>query len=942
MKKNTLILLLLLVGSMSFAQTTIEWDNSADTNSNNVATPIAINGHFTDPTTGVLVNVTATLSGGAVSSIAVPGITANTDNTEGTTNWFHSWQFTQDRAESGAANQTVTFVFDRAVQLDTFLIDDVDLDDQTGGFDDQFTLTAGFDNCTGLTSAGVATADITTNCGVTPNNSNVVINVNDGAGDYTASFTNGNTVATTYTLQFGGTLPNASLTFTLAATLLNTDTDGIPDFTDLDDDNDGIPDSYELCGTAAVPLVLSADIGINIDLDRFENETSWTLADPIGTIVASGGTYANGDDIIAANYTARTNGTYVFTIYDSVGDGISNNTALLLNTDENRASSYNLQVNGGTVFASAASPNFGSQDVRNIVINTINNNPFSCFSTNPMLDDDNDGVVNYKDPDFCTLNANGVCISMDTDGDGIPNHLDLDSDNDGILDVDEGGNGALDTNGDGMIDSNDAVYADANNDGQADGSVDANEEPDTDGDGIADYKDLDSDNDGINDTIEGGNNASDTNGDGMINSSDTGGGDADGDGISDSVDGNTSIFGDAGDPPHRDTDGDGIPDSQDLDSDDDGINDVTEAGNNAADTDGNGVVDGPDTDGDGIQDGVDQDPGNFGDMGDINTPPNDVSDPFDANSGGTGVLSCTGTDVDGDGIPDCADSDTNVFGEAQAGQLAIKVMLQGALLNSTGDKMRTDLAANGYVPLAEPYSTSGRARFTTYGSGGGETTTLAILDGNLGTDDAIVDWVFVELRDATDNTIILETRAALLQRDGDVVDEKDGISPISIPETSGTAYYVVIKHRNHLGAMFANTISLSTTPVTVDFTTATGADLYDKAGAIDYNNAEQITVGGVQALHGGNANADNQVGFSNGTNDFGAIQIDALLHPDNTTYYGGYDFGFGYFSGDVNMDGKVSFTASNSDASQLQIMALLYPLNTTYYGGYDFIIEQLP
>lgn len=77
---------------------------------------------------------------------------------------------------------------------------------------------------------------------------------------------------------------------------------------------------------------------------------------------------------------------------------------------------------------------------------------FSCLGgTDPGLDDDGDGIINYKDPDYCTLNAKGVCASIDADGDGIPNHLDLDSDNDGIADIVEAG--GPDTDGDGIIDN---------------------------------------------------------------------------------------------------------------------------------------------------------------------------------------------------------------------------------------------------------------------------------------------------------------------------------------------------------------------------------------------------------------------------------------------------------------------------------------------------------
>jgi len=59
------------------------------------------------------------------------------------------------------------------------------------------------------------------------------------------------------------------------------------------------------------------------------------------------------------------------------------------------------------------------------------------------------------------------CQNTDIDGDGAQDHLDIDSDNDGILDVVEGIG-------------------------------------DTDGDGIADFLDADSDNDGITDVVEAG------------------------------------------------------------------------------------------------------------------------------------------------------------------------------------------------------------------------------------------------------------------------------------------------------------------------------------------------------------------------------------------------------------------------------------------------------
>ena len=95
------------------------------------------------------------------------------------------------------------------------------------------------------------------------------------------------------------------------------------------------------------------------------------------------------------------------------------------------------------------------------------------------------------------------------------------------------------------------------------------------------------------------------------------------------------------------------------------------------------------------------------------------------------------------------------------------------------------------------------------GVGGGESTTAPILavTGN----DAIVDWVFIELRDKTAAGTVVATRAALLQRDGDIVSPSDGISPIAFSNNIPGNYFISIRHRNHLGVMSKNKIFLSST-----------------------------------------------------------------------------------------------------------------------------------
>ena len=147
-------------------------------------------------------------------------------------------------------------------------------------------------------------------------------------------------------------------------------------------------------------------------------------------------------------------------------------------------------------------------------------------------DDDGDGILNYEDTDFCTLNANGVCDNLDLDGDGIINQLDIDADNDGVPDNIEGQPtvGYIPPSG---VDSDnnglDDVYE--SNPGAGEGINAEN----TDGTDNPDYLDLDSDNDNVPDSIE----AHDTNHNGMIDAGEATflNSDADQDGLDDGFEG---------------------------------------------------------------------------------------------------------------------------------------------------------------------------------------------------------------------------------------------------------------------------------------------------------------------------------------------------------------------------------------------------------------------
>ncbi|PCJ65651.1 MAG: hypothetical protein COA58_09605 [Bacteroidetes bacterium] len=93
--------------------------------------------------------------------------------------------------------------------------------------------------------------------------------------------------------------------------------------------------------------------------------------------------------------------------------------------------------------------NDGIPDVQEICGDTATS--FACCGGDYFHDNDSDGILNYRDADFCTLNSFGVCRDMDFDNDGLINSLDQDSDNDGIPDVVEAT--GEDTDGDGYVDN---------------------------------------------------------------------------------------------------------------------------------------------------------------------------------------------------------------------------------------------------------------------------------------------------------------------------------------------------------------------------------------------------------------------------------------------------------------------------------------------------------
>lgn len=268
--------------------------------------------------------------------------------------------------------------------------------------------------------------------------------------------------------------------------------------------------------------------------------------------------------------------------------------------------------------------------------------------------------------------------------------------------------------------------------------------------------------------------------------------------------------------------------------------------------------------------------------------------------------------------------------------LNLKVMLQGALFNAVGGVMRDDLRVGGYIPLNQPYSSVLNARFTHVG-GGTETTTSAVLQANAGTSNAIVDWVFVEVRDDANPLTVLKTISALLQSDGDIVAANGG--PLVVAGLPAT-FKVSVKHRNHLGALCNQTLTAVNQQVTLDFTTLTDANLFALSGFT--GQVAMATVGGVRALYCSNANFDAQVKYDGLANDRQVAASQVLSFPANASQILNYANATGYFSGDVNMDGKVLYDGANNDRQIILNIIVTYPLNTNVLANYNGMFEQMP
>tara|TARA_R100000306_G_scaffold62532_1_gene72203 strand:+ start:49511 stop:52255 length:2745 start_codon:yes stop_codon:yes gene_type:complete len=495
------------------------------------------------------------------------------------------------------------------------------------------------------------------------------------------------------------------------------DGDGILNFRDLDSDGDGVSDTAEGTGDAdgdGVPDFLdrSSDEdgdGIPDVFEGSEDTDKDRLVDALDTDSDRDGI----PDSIEAGLTAEQLAA------DADGDGIID----LFDADQSTV----LDANADGVIDSYSFPDADGDEIPDYKEKDSDNDgiPDHIEFGFSGLDSDSDGIDDAIDVDATgglDLDGDGVddaARAFDSDRDNLPDYRDLDSDNDGIADLIEvfqSFEALADANKNGVQDLFDAgvsmglIRVDANDDG----IDDTNRLPDTDGDGVPDFRDLDSDNDGIFDVVEGG--GRDVNQDGLLDSAallvtappdtdnatdfdspdersgpdyrdvDSNGDfdgtagydiagtpfasfdanndgridltiDADRDGIDDSVDRGLGEFGNGGD-----ADGDGLFNDEDADDDNDGLPDIFEG---EVDTDGDGIVDrlDRDSDNDGLEDSREA---NLAPALNMDSNGNGLDDAYDIAVNGSSDADGNGLDdnvplidTDGDGIEDRLDSDSD-------------------------------------------------------------------------------------------------------------------------------------------------------------------------------------------------------------------------------------------------------------------------------------------
>jgi len=220
--------------------------------------------------------------------------------------------------------------------------------------------------------------------------------------------------------------------------------------------------------------------------------------------------------------------------------------------------------------------------------------------------------------------------------------------------------------------------------------------------------------------------------------------------------------------------------------------------------------------------------------------------------------------------------------------LSVRVHLGGAYDSASG-LMRDDLRQQGLLPESQPYWQMGLTGVNGVGDWATPQHVLAVQG-----EDAVVDWVWLELVNGTDNTEVVATRVGLVHRNGWVT-AADGHSPTDFGAGPGD-YFVRVRHRNHLSVTSSEPVTLGPVASTLDFTDPMTPT---------FGTDAQMELNGVRMLWPGDVNRDGRVKYVGPGNDRDLLLIAIGGAVLNTAS--------GYRSEDVNMDGVVKYVGADND-----------------------------
>jgi hypothetical protein len=235
------------------------------------------------------------------------------------------------------------------------------------------------------------------------------------------------------------------------------------------------------------------------------------------------------------------------------------------------------------------------------------------------------------------------------------------------------------------------------------------------------------------------------------------------------------------------------------------------------------------------------------------------------------------------------------------------LILQAVELRDTANQLITPASSGGTVTVAGlrlsptvllqgPYDSVTTSMRTSLRTGG----MLSARFPSVAIPAYAVDSVNIEIRDSTSGAVSTVRRfsPAWLLSDGSVRGFTDTTQTGVGFDAPAGAYYVVIRHRNHLAIMSSAAITLSGTAAPYDFTTG-----QDKAYG---TNGMKVLPGSRYGMVAGDVNADGQLKYNLSGNDraliltrIGGININATVA--------------GYYNEDVNLDGVVRYNLGGND-----------------------------